>query len=86
MPSELDPSFPPKWLVNVRTVVYFAGANWWSIVPAIVLLAWVFGLQWRAACVLGVVVLLAILAAPFMLGALIAVVSRAHRRRFENPE
>jgi hypothetical protein len=72
-------------LVNVRTVVYFAGKNWWFIVPAVVLLARVFGLQWSAACWLGVVVLLAILASPFMLGILIAVVSRARRQRYENP-
>jgi hypothetical protein len=86
MASEFDPSVPPKWLVDVRTVVYFAGNNWWSIVPIVVLLARAFGLQWSSALWLGVVVLLAILAGPFMLGLLVAVESRARRRRFENPE
>jgi hypothetical protein len=46
-------------------VVYFAAKHWWFIVPTVVLLARVCGLQWTDA------------------GVLVALVSRARRRRFE---
>jgi hypothetical protein len=45
-------------------VVYFAAKHWWFIVPTVVLLARVCGLQWTDA------------------GVLVALVSRARRRRF----
>jgi hypothetical protein len=84
MQTGFDPSVPPKWLASIRGVVYFAAKYWWCIVPSVLVLARIFGLQWRDACLLAVVVLIAIAAGPFALGGLIALVSRARRQRSED--
>jgi hypothetical protein len=83
MQTEFDPSVPPTWIVNIRSAVYFAAKYWWFIVPTVVLLARVCGLQWPDAFLLGLVVLIAVVAAPASFGVLVALVSRARRRRFE---
>jgi hypothetical protein len=82
MDVEPDLSVPPPWLAKVREVIYFAAKYWWCVVATVIALARICGVQWSGALVWGLVALLAILAGPFALGLLIAVVSRARRRRF----
>jgi hypothetical protein len=84
MQTDFDPSVPPRWLVKVRTVVYFVAKRWWVVVALAVILAKIAGQTWSQAYLLGLLVLAGIIAAPALLGVLIAFVSRSRRRRFEN--
>jgi hypothetical protein len=84
MQTESDPSAPPPWLVRVRTVVYFVAKRWWVFVALAVLVAKIVGQTWSQAYLLGLLVLAVIIAAPALFGVLVALVSRARRRRFEN--
>lgn len=84
MQTDFDPSVPPPWLVRVRTVVYFVAKRWWVFVALAVLVAKIVGQTWSQAYLLGLLVLACIIAAPALFGVLVALVSRARRRRHEN--
>ncbi|KIG13721.1 hypothetical protein DB30_07567 [Enhygromyxa salina] len=83
MASEPSSMTPPTWLINIRHVVYFAARYWWAVALAMVLLARISGATWAGACVLGLLALVAVVAAPAGFGVLVAVVSRRMNRRPE---